>query len=162
MGSALTALQGGPEMCITSPLRRRRQGVETTNIGIRDCGLRDFFRSRTLDFDAAERRAGNVAAGAYAKYRQRRDDVQHRRLFVVSCRSKQGSRKSRSQMARWRLGLEVAFWRFLRAEHFARSQGRHRRLVRSEFRHGLVEGYIGARGQSLSGFSVHLLSLYAA
>ena len=43
------------------------------------------------------------------------------------------------------LALQFAIRHVLRAEHFARSEGRHRQLERSEFRHRAVEGDIGAR-----------------
>ena len=41
-------------------------------------------------------------------------------------------------------------------------QRRHRRLERSEFRHGAVEGHVAARQQSVPGISLHLLSAHAA
>ena len=63
---------------------------------------------------------------------------------------------------RKRLGAEIAFRHLLRAQYFTRSQGRHRQLVRGEFRYRLMEGNVGARHQSLSGISLRLVSIYAA
>src|SRR5262249_21949102 len=85
MGYALKALQRTLETCITSTLRRRRQGVEAADIFICDGGLHYSWLGRNLDFDAAERCTGNGLAGAYAESRQRRDHVQYWRLFVLPC-----------------------------------------------------------------------------
>jgi hypothetical protein len=87
MGYAPKPLQRGLEMCITSTLRRRPQGVEAANIFIRDGGLHYFWLGRNLDFDAAERCAGDRVARAYAEPHERRDHVQYWRLFVLPCRS---------------------------------------------------------------------------
>src|SRR5215471_16697252 len=77
MGYALKALQCGLETCITSTLRRRRQGVEAADIFIRGGGLHYFWLGRHLDVDAAKRGDGSGVARAYAESGQWRDHVQY-------------------------------------------------------------------------------------
>ena len=60
------------------------------------------------------------------------------------------------------LALKSPFGTFYAPEHFARSEGRHRELERSEFRHRAVEGHLGARHQPLSGLSLYVVSAHAA
>ena len=61
--------------------------VEAADIHIRHCDLRYFCFGRNLDFDAAERRASDGAAGAHAQPREWPDHVRYRRLLVLPCRS---------------------------------------------------------------------------
>ena len=55
------------------------------------------------------------------------------------------------------LPLEIAVRHVLRAEYFARSGRRHRRLERSRLRHRADERHLAARPPSVSGLSLHLL-----
>jgi len=60
------------------------------------------------------------------------------------------------------LALGFAVRHVLRAEHFARPEGRHRQLERGEFRHGLVGRHDAGRPSPVSGIPVRLLSAHGA
>src|ERR1700684_4533321 len=76
---------------------------------------RGAWLCRVLDRDDPGDGVRIHAAAAHAESRQRQNHVQHWRLRVVPRRPRQGSEKSRSHAARWRLGFEIADRAVLRA-----------------------------------------------